>query len=152
MREERTQVLRRIRSILRETEQVFFQQIGKKHPDTIILANQSELQQAAGSRQRGTNTGLARSIFPEACDLLGHGSDHVVAESPDGESCADCRHLREYHHRDGFCWADVDGSLCACATYTVNEESTQPSCRTLLKLWAIVKGDVRILILKGECC
>jgi hypothetical protein len=50
MREERTQVLRRIRSILSETEHVFFQQIGRKAPDTIILANQNELQQAAGNR------------------------------------------------------------------------------------------------------
>ena len=47
MREERTQVLRKVRSILRETEQVFFQQVGRKQPDTIILANQGELQQAA---------------------------------------------------------------------------------------------------------
>ena len=52
MREERTQVFRRIRSLLRETEQVFFQQIGKKQPDTIILANQNELQQAAGNGER----------------------------------------------------------------------------------------------------
>jgi len=49
VKEERTQVLRRIRSILRECELVFFQQVGRKQPDTIILANQSELQQAAGS-------------------------------------------------------------------------------------------------------
>ncbi len=50
MKEERTEVLRRIRAILSEIEHVYYQRLGTKQPDTIILANQSELQQAAGDR------------------------------------------------------------------------------------------------------
>ena len=49
MKEERTEVLRRIRAILSEIENVYFQRIGSKPVDSIILANLSELQQAAGS-------------------------------------------------------------------------------------------------------
>jgi hypothetical protein len=49
MKEERTEVLRRIRAILSEIEHVYFQRVGSKQPDTIILANQRELQQAAGN-------------------------------------------------------------------------------------------------------
>jgi len=49
MKEERREVLRRIRAILSEIENVYFQRIGNKQPDTVILANQSELQKAAGN-------------------------------------------------------------------------------------------------------
>ena len=50
MKEERTEVLRRIRAILSEIENVYYQRLGTKQPDTIILANQSELQRAAGNK------------------------------------------------------------------------------------------------------
>ena len=49
MKDERTEVLRRIRAILSEIEHVYFQRIGSKQPDTIILANQNELQHATGN-------------------------------------------------------------------------------------------------------
>jgi len=49
MKKERREVLRRIRAILSEIENVYFQRIGNKQPDTVILANQSELQKAAGN-------------------------------------------------------------------------------------------------------
>ena len=52
MKEERTEVLRRIRAILSEIENVYFQRIGSKPVDTIVLANQNELQQAAGSGEQ----------------------------------------------------------------------------------------------------
>jgi hypothetical protein len=56
MKEERTEVLRRIRAILSEIEHVYFQRIGSKPVDSIILANLGELQQAGrrnGTRQDG---------------------------------------------------------------------------------------------------
>ncbi len=49
MKGERAEVLRRIRAILSEIENVYFQRLGSKPVDTIVLANQNELQQAAGN-------------------------------------------------------------------------------------------------------
>ncbi len=93
MKEERREVLRRIRAILSEIENVYFQRIGNKQPDTVILANQSE-----------------------------RGSDGISDEKAANlDLCADCRHPQAYHfHESGFCWADVYATLCGCHYFRPN--------------------------------
>jgi len=69
MKEERREVLRRIRAILSEIENVYFQRIGNKQPDTVILANQSELQKAAGNGTENRTSPSRPMAEPFCCDF-----------------------------------------------------------------------------------
>jgi len=71
-------------------------------------------------------SGLRDPMTRTAC-ILTPTEDIIVEETRGMELCFECHHVRNNHaNGGGFCWGDVDGTLCGCRQFTPSASSSKP--------------------------